>query len=69
MELLASVGELAGEVIVDVGEACSGVGFGTRVGCQGVEVEVIYQVRKYVENSLVRIKQYSMSRRYFVLTY
>ena len=42
VELVAFVGELAGEVVEDVGDAGGGVGFGAGVGGEGVEVEVVY---------------------------
>lgn len=67
--MLASVGELAGEVIVDIDEACGGVGFGARVRCEWVEVDVVYHAVTSVEDSLMRIKLDSMSLDYFTLTY
>lgn len=69
VELVAFVGELAGEVVVYVGETGGGVGFGAGVGGEGVEVEVVYQIGGYVEDGLVRIRQGSMSGNYFMLTY
>ena len=69
VELVASVGELAGEDIVNIGEACGSVRFGAGVGCEGVEIDVVYEIVRCVEDSLMSIKQYTVPHNYLALTY